>query len=191
MTSYCSPLISLIHRSAWNVHSANFAFTEFLEGLVAGLLFRCLRRRRQRLIQPVVGDAVEEDLPSGLAVALGAILRAELHLVLGTAQRLVELIALPPATAPPTLSHTSAETPTLLDPNPHATSCNNRQYREQKTLFLCGICKPLQPSATTDRALVMSRGKRFESARRLSSLHKICRGNANEKIKDLCRYISF
>jgi hypothetical protein len=39
---------------------------------------------------------VEEDLPSGLAVALGAILRAELHLVLGTAQRLVELIALPP-----------------------------------------------------------------------------------------------
>src|SRR5829696_7696292 len=46
--------------------------------------------------------------------------------------------------------------------------CNSEQYREQKTLYLCGICKLVQPSATTDRTLVMSRGKRFESARRLS-----------------------
>src|SRR5215210_6622355 len=35
--------------------------------------------------------------------------------------------------------------------------CNTGQRREQKTLFLCGICKPMQRSATTDRTLVMSR----------------------------------
>src|SRR5919107_6348655 len=45
--------------------------------------------------------------------------------------------------------------------------CNSGQPREQKTLCLCEICKPVQRSATTDRTLVMSRGKRFESARRL------------------------
>src|SRR5215210_7128687 len=35
--------------------------------------------------------------------------------------------------------------------------CNTGQRREQKTLFLCRICKPLQRPATTDRTLVMSR----------------------------------
>jgi hypothetical protein len=40
-------------------------------------------------------------------------------------------------------------------------------YREQKTRLLCGICSPMHLPATTDRTLVMSRGKRFESARRL------------------------
>src|SRR5918997_4024696 len=33
-----------------------------------------------------------------------------------------------------------------------------------------GICKPVQPSAATDRTLVMRLGQRFESARRLSVL---------------------
>jgi hypothetical protein len=46
--------------------------------------------------------------------------------------------------------------------------CNSGQYREQKTLHLCGICKPLQRPETPDRALVKRVGKRFESARRLS-----------------------
>ena len=53
-----------------------------------GLLLRRLRRR-QRLIQPVVGYAVEEDLRSAFAVAVGALLRGEQHVVLGTPQRLV------------------------------------------------------------------------------------------------------
>ena len=30
-------------------------------------------------------------------------------------------------------------------------------YREQKPLYLWGICNPLQRSATTDRTLVMGR----------------------------------
>jgi hypothetical protein len=59
---------------------------------------------------------------------------------------------------------------TRFDPNPHAIPCNSGQCREQKTLCLCGICKPLQLSVTTDRALVAVAGKRFESARRLSIL---------------------
>jgi hypothetical protein len=61
-------------------------------------------------------------------------------------------------------------TPTVLDPNPHATLCNSEQYRELKTLCICGNCTPVQRPATTDRTLVMSRGKRFESARRLSQI---------------------
>src|SRR5215217_2999714 len=35
--------------------------------------------------------------------------------------------------------------------------CNRGQTREQKTAYLCGICKPMQTQATTDRTLVMSR----------------------------------
>src|SRR5215217_8972663 len=35
--------------------------------------------------------------------------------------------------------------------------CNSGQGREQETRCLCGICKPVQPSATPDRTLVMSR----------------------------------
>jgi transcriptional regulator with XRE-family HTH domain len=58
--------------------------------------------------------------------------------------------------------------PRTLDPNPHAIPCNSGQSREQKIAYLCGICKPLQPSATTDRTLVMRLSQRFESARRLS-----------------------
>src|SRR5215212_9808344 len=46
--------------------------------------------------------------------------------------------------------------------------CNSEQYREQETAYLCGICKPLQRSATPDRTLVKRLGQRFESARRLS-----------------------
>jgi hypothetical protein len=49
----------------------------------------------------------------------------------------------------------------------YAAIVGNRGRR--KTHYLCGICKPLQRPATTDRTLVMSRGKRFESARRLFS----------------------
>jgi hypothetical protein len=43
-----------------------------------------------------------------------------------------------------------------------------------KPRILCGICKPVQRSVTTDSTLLMSRSKRFESARRLSqsSLNK-------------------
>src|SRR5215207_5970551 len=51
-----------------------------------------------------------------------------------------------------------------FDPNPHAIPCNTGQARESITLYLCEICKLVQRSATTDRTLVMSRGKRFESA---------------------------
>src|SRR5215204_196343 len=48
--------------------------------------------------------------------------------------------------------------------------CNCGQTREQKIAYLCGICKPMQPSATADRTLVAGAGQRFESARRLSLL---------------------
>ena len=44
---------------------------------------------------------------------------------------------------------------TPLDPSPHAIPGNSEQYKEQKTAYLCGIRKPVQHSATTDRALVM------------------------------------
>jgi hypothetical protein len=64
---------------------------------------------------------------------------------------------------------------TPLDPNPDAMPYNSGQYREQKTLYLCVNCNPLQPSATADRTLVMRLGQRFESARRLSRLVGICR----------------
>ena len=47
--------------------------------------------------------------------------------------------------------------PAPIDPNPHAIPCNSEQSREQEIAYLCGICTPLQPSATTDRTLVMSR----------------------------------
>jgi hypothetical protein len=57
--------------------------------------------------------------------------------------------------------------PNPLDPNPDATRYNTGQSREQEIAYLCGICPPLQHPAITDRTLVMSRGKRFESARRL------------------------
>ena len=57
---------------------------------------------------------------------------------------------------------------TLLDPSPYAILCNIEQYREQKTPYLCGICNPVQRSATTDCTLVAGAGQRFESARRLS-----------------------
>jgi hypothetical protein len=57
-----------------------------------------------------------------------------------------------------------------FDPNPHATPCNSKQYREQKTLCLGDVSKSLQRSATTDRTLVKRLGQRFESARRLSLL---------------------
>ena len=56
---------------------------------------------------------------------------------------------------------------TTLDPYPHATPCNTGQPRERRTAYSYGICRSLQHSATTDRTLVMSRGKRIESARRL------------------------
>jgi len=42
------------------------------------------------------------------------------------------------------------------------------QSKEQESAHLCRIRKPLQCPATADRALVMSRSQRFESARRLS-----------------------
>ena len=45
--------------------------------------------------------------------------------------------------------------------------CNPKQAGERKIAQECGICKPVQNPATHDRSLVMSRGKRFESARRL------------------------
>jgi hypothetical protein len=48
--------------------------------------------------------------------------------------------------------------------------CNRGQLREQRTAYLCGICKPVQGPATTDRAFVMRLGQRFESARRLSTI---------------------
>src|SRR5215204_3249572 len=46
--------------------------------------------------------------------------------------------------------------------------CNSGQTREQESAKKCGICNPLQPSATPDRTLVAGAGQRFESARRLS-----------------------
>ena len=46
--------------------------------------------------------------------------------------------------------------------------CNTGQGRERKAAYLWGICNPLHTPATPDGSLVMSRGKRFESARRLS-----------------------
>ena len=42
------------------------------------------------------------------------------------------------------------------------------QAREEKPAYLCGVCMVVHISATTDSSLVKSRGKRFESARRLS-----------------------
>jgi hypothetical protein len=46
---------------------------------------------------------------------------------------------------------------TRFDPNPHAVPCNRGQTREQKIAYLCGNCKPMQPSATNDRTLVISK----------------------------------
>jgi hypothetical protein len=66
------------------------------------------------------------------------------------------------------LSGLDAVAGSKVDPNPDARSCNSEQSREQITLYLCGMCKPPQPSATTDRTLVMRLGQRFESARRPS-----------------------
>ena len=48
----------------------------------------------------------------------------------------------------------------LPDPNPHAIPCKHR------STYLCRIFKLVQRSATTICALVTSRAKRFESARR-------------------------
>src|SRR5215210_451177 len=62
----------------------------------------------------------------------------------------------------------SYATSPCFDPNPHAILRNSGQLRGQITAYLCGIRNPVQTSTTTDRTLVMSRGKRFESARRLS-----------------------
>src|SRR5919112_5964304 len=78
----------------------------------------------------------------------------------------------------------STRNPCTLDPNPDAIPCNRGQCREQKTLCLYGICKPVQPSATTDRTLVMSRGKRFESARRLSRIGLSKLNNRKRKSSD-------
>ena len=68
-------------------------FMEFSEVRVAGLLVP--RLRRQRLIQPVVGDAVEEDLRPALAVAVGPLLGGEPHVVLRAPEGLVEPFGLP------------------------------------------------------------------------------------------------
>ena len=58
--------------------------------------------------------------------------------------------------------------------------CNSGQHREQKSLFLCGIRNAVQPSATTDHALVMSR-----SAVRVRSsalfLSRFCRKNMERR----------
>src|ERR671920_1027217 len=59
---------------------------------------------------------------------------------------------------------------TLVNPNPDAIPCKRWQHREQRTLYLCGNCKPVQRPATTDRTLVMRLGQRFESAPWLSYL---------------------
>ena len=55
---------------------------------------------------------------------------------------------------------TSSQVATV-DPNPDAMPCNSGQHREQKTLCLCGICKPVQLPATIDRTLVAGAGRRF------------------------------
>jgi hypothetical protein len=54
------------------------------------------------------------------------------------------------------------------DTTGNAIRCNTLQPVAEKTAWKCGICNPRQAPATLDRSLVMSRGKRFESARRLS-----------------------
>jgi hypothetical protein len=49
-----------------------------------------------------------------------------------------------------------------------AITCNGRQTREKNPAYLSGFCKCVQSLETPRISLVMSRGKRFESARRLS-----------------------
>ena len=44
---------------------------------------------------------------------------------------------------------------------------NRVQAREEKSAQACGFCNPLQGTEIPLVSLVMSRGKRFESARRL------------------------
>src|SRR5215217_2875912 len=67
---------------------------------------------------------------------------------------------------------------TTLDPNPDAIPCNSEQSREQRTAYLCGICKPVQHSATIDRTLVMS-GKAVRV--RSPALFFSCKYRKNEK----------
>src|SRR5215204_4568694 len=58
---------------------------------------------------------------------------------------------------------------------------NSGQHRGQKTRYLCGICKPLQRLATTDRTLVMSRSAvRVRS----SALYFSCKSRKNRKAPD-------
>jgi hypothetical protein len=71
---------------------------------------------------------------------------------------------------------------TTLDPNPDAIPCNSEQSREQRTAYLCEICKPVQHSATPDRTLVMSR----KAVRvRSSALCTLCTGTKTSRQKGL------
>src|SRR5215218_6108129 len=58
---------------------------------------------------------------------------------------------------------------------PEASLCNAEQPKEQEIAYLCGIRYLQQCSDTPDRTFVMSRGKRFESARRLSAYSRYLR----------------
>src|SRR5919112_5002989 len=62
-------------------------------------------------------------------------------------------------------SRLAAPAPTLPDPDFTLirVQCSATVGKEQKTLFLCGICKPLQRSATPDRTLVAGAVKRGSS----------------------------
>src|SRR5215207_3389821 len=62
---------------------------------------------------------------------------------------------------------------TSPDTTGNAIRCNAGQGRAKKPAYLCGICKPVQTPATTDRTLVKRLGQRFESAPRLPHSSRI------------------
>jgi hypothetical protein len=43
------------------------------------------------------------------------------------------------------------------DTTANAIRCKGVQAREEKSAYLCGVCKPVQPPATHELSLVMSR----------------------------------
>jgi hypothetical protein len=67
-----------------------------------------------------------------------------------------------------------------------ASACNRMQVRVEDSAHLRRICKIAQSSETPRISLLMSRGKRFESARRLSLFSHDLQGNFKRRVRVQC-----